>query len=148
MPGISAKPTNLGEHRVIKRCWSTSRVPGGWFHSLELTAGVAGVCHHWSSAESQGRRLCPARHRGTGQGRVGSTAAAAASPLPPSPLPLCPPTKAPPTPFCPQLLFHTAWGRKQNTKKGLCSTFGPRLDWKVAGRQSEMKPLGLDNFPF
>lgn len=51
-------------------------------------------------------------------------------------------------PFCAQLLFHTAWGRKQNTKRGLCSTLDLSLTERLPGGEAKWNPRDWTTFPF
>lgn len=57
--------------------------------------------------------------------------------------PLHPTTKAPRAPFCPQLLFHTAWGRKQTQNQGSAALLdSPWLKGCLEAKRNETLGIG------
>ena len=152
MSGTSAELTNWKAQTTIG--WSPRlplikilgyKVPGSVsvvnFTHWKLTVVGTTKAEPLTAGESHGRRLCPAGPRQSRSGDLTGTGSVS--------IPTCIPRHPPQhhhkgtacshhTLFCPELLFHTALGRKQNTKWGraVCWTF-PWLISCLEAKQNE-----------
>lgn len=135
-----------------------TRVPVVNFTYWELTVGgAAEVCYYLTAAESPGRRFWPAspKQRGT-VGHRGSSSSSSSIIIIPTCLhhlgPSAPPQKhhehPQGSPLSPAFIPHRVGQEAKHKNGAVQQHFGPFLGWKVAWRRREIKPLGLNNFPF